>query len=255
MDDRALLDVALEIGYQLLKNGGEIYRVEDSIKRVLIAYGAEGVEVFAIPSCVIVTLKMQGSEPLTRIKRIRSAGTDLDRVERYNDLCRSVCATCPPEAEVRAALKKADEAQPYGLWIQVAAYALIAFSFTLFYGGNLADALCAILCGAAVKLVVHKMNQLHTNTFFLNIVASALAAVIAMACARLGLMQHSDKVIIGTFMTLVPGVAITNVMRDIIAGDLIAGISRLTESLLVATAIALGAGIAISAARLMLGGI
>ena len=37
-----------------------------------------------------------------------------------------------------------------------------------------------------------------------------------------------------------PGIAITNVMRDIIGGDLIAGLTKLTESLLIATAIALG---------------
>lgn len=39
-----------------------------------------------------------------------------------------------------------------------------------------------------------------------------------------------------------------------IAGDLMAGIAKLTESLLVATAIALGAGIALSISRMILGG-
>lgn len=58
--------------------------------------------------------------------------------------------------------------------------------------------------------------------------------------------------IIGTLMNLVPGIAITNVMRDIIAGDLIAGLIKLTEALLVATAIALGAGMAITLSQILL---
>ncbi len=45
-----LLEFAVELGYQFLVAGGEIYRVEDSIGRVLRAYGVEGAEVFAIPN-------------------------------------------------------------------------------------------------------------------------------------------------------------------------------------------------------------
>jgi len=42
-------------------------------------------------------------------------------------------------------------------------------------------------------------------------------------------------------------------MRDLIAGDLIAGLIRLTESLLVATAIAIGAGVALTVTRTIWG--
>ena len=57
-----------------------------------------------------------------------------------------------------------------------------------------------------------------------------------------------DKIIIGLVMTLVPGVAITNSVRDVIAGDFIAGQTKMTEALLTATSIALGTGIALSLA-------
>ena len=66
---------------------------------------------------------------------------------------------------------------------------------------------------------------------------------------ELGLGRQLDKIIIGAFMGLVPGVAITNFMRDVLAGDLFSGITKLAESLLTATALALGAGIALSVAR------
>ncbi len=52
--------------------------------------------------------------------------------------------------------------------------------------------------------------------------------------------------IIGLVMNLVPGVAITNSVRDIIAGDFIAGQTKMTEALLTATSIAVGTGIAFS---------
>ena len=40
----------------------------------------------------------------------------------------------------------------------------------------------------------------------------------------MGWTVRYDKMIIGTLMNLVLGIAITNVMRDILGGDLIAGI-------------------------------
>ena len=70
-----------------------------------------------------------------------------------------------------------------------------------------------------------------------------------------GWTVRDDKMIIGTLMNLVPGIAITNVMRDILGGDLIAGIIKLVESLMVAIGIALGAGIAISTLRYFFPGI
>ncbi len=71
----------------------------------------------------------------------------------------------------------------------------------------------------------------------------------------MGWTVRYDKMIIGTLMNLVPGIAITNVMRDILGGDLIAGIIKLVESLMVAIGIALGAGIAISTLRYFFPGI
>jgi uncharacterized membrane protein YjjP (DUF1212 family) len=54
-----------------------------------------------------------------------------------------------------------------------------------------------------------------------------------------------DKIIIGSIMLLVPGLSITNAIRDTIAGDLVAGISRGLEAFLVAVAIAVGSGVTI----------
>lgn len=66
--------------------------------------------------------------------------------------------------------------------------------------------------------------------------------------------HNVDKIIIGALMLLVPGVAVTNSMRDIIAGDLIAGLMKMVEALMVATAIAIGTGGALSISRYLWGG-
>lgn len=51
---------------------------------------------------------------------------------------------------------------------------------------------------------------------------------------------HADKIIIGDIMLLIPGIAMTNAVKDMLVGDTIAGTMRLLESLLWAGALAGG---------------
>lgn len=246
MNGEDLLSTATDVGALLLENGAEIYRVEESVTRILGAYGVQEADVFAIPSCLITTVSLDG-QTQTKLRRVRSRRTDLDRVERYNNLCRRICAQTPERAEVQRAIGEIQGRPMYRLPMQVLAFALSASAFTLFFGGVWNDALCAAVIGAAMKLIGHQMDRFHTNSFFINIVLSGLTAALAVAAVTLGVGTNMDKMVIGSLMNLVPGVAITNSMRDIIAGDLIAGLTRLTEALLTAVAMALGAGIAMAA--------
>ena len=129
----------------------------------------------------------------------------------------------------------------------------MSFFFTLFWGGVLADAVCSVVCSICMKAILLLNARLKAYDFLTNLMASAAAALIATSAVSLGLAVHYDKIIIGALMTLVPGITITTFMRDIMAGDLVAGLQRLTESLLVATAIALGVGLVLMAPRLLWG--
>lgn len=253
MNYEDLINTATDVGYMLLANGAEIYRVEESMQRIFLAYAVETGEIFVIPTCIYVTISTPDGRPITKIKRLYSRCTNLDKVEQGNDLCRRICRDVPDFKTIRRELQKIDQSPNYSFLQQILAFGLVSFAFTLFYGGNLADAVCAIFCGAAVKGISFQMEKFHANSFFTNILSSGAAAAIALIAVHFNVGLNSDKIIIGALMNLVPGIAITSFMRDLIAGDLIAGLIRFTESLLVATAIAIGAGIALTATRAIWG--
>jgi uncharacterized membrane protein YjjP (DUF1212 family) len=248
-----LVSMAVEVGYLLVVNGGEIYRAEESIQRIFCAYGVETGEVFVIPTLIEVTVCMPDGKPITKIKRVSGRTINLDRVEQVNALCRYICSKRPNFTEIQAALSRIKERPILSFPKQTIAYAVIAAAFTLFFGGSFSDAVVAIFCGAAIRLTTQFLERFRVNSFFVNIAASFMAAVIALTAANFNFSLSYDKIIIGSLMNLVPGIAITNFMRDIIAGDMIAGILRLTESVLVATAIAIGAGMALTASRMLWG--
>ncbi len=240
-----LLNTAIDIGHFLLAAGAEIYRVEESIQRVLYTYGVKHADVFAIPSSITVTITMADDTCYTRLRRIYSRGTDYQMVEDLNALSRYICAERPPVEEIGHRLKEIYHRKPYPYWVTVLAYAGVAFAFTLFFGGGLRDALVALAAGGLVRVSMRVLERMQGNGFFIHLVNSFMVTFLALLSVRFGLALHSDRIIIGTLMTLVPGVAITNSMRDVIAGDLMAGMVKALEALLVALALALGSGMAL----------
>ena len=68
----------------------------------------------------------------------------------------------------------------------------------------------------------------------------------AYICFRFGLINNISVPVISTLMLLVPGIAFTNSIRDLIAGDLVSGIARGVEAFMVGTALAIGSGITLS---------
>lgn len=248
-----LVNTAADMGNLLIENGAEISRAEESMRRFFSAYGEAAGEVFAIPTFISVSVSTPDGRPITAIRRIPVRRVNMDRVERANDLCRRICRTKPDFDAIEREMHRISSLPTFPFWAQTAAFAFVASAFTLFYGGNASDACVAFLCGAAIKPVWRLLDHFRVNQFFIYIAASFVPAAIALLCAHFDLALSYDKITIGALMNLVPGIAITDFMRDIIAGDMIAGVLRFVESILVAAGIAIGAGIALTATRTLLG--
>ena len=242
LDYNKLLDMVSEMGYRLMKSGAEIYRVEESIQRLLQAYGAPRGEVFAIPNCLMVSLTSPDGRPVTQIRRMPTHGTDIYLLEKYNGLCRRLCRETPAFEEALEQMEAITRThRVYSLPTQLAAHFLGCGMFSLFYG-------------MVIGLCMALMTRLGANLFFRTIAGGAASALAAVALTRLGVGQNQDLIIIGALMALVPGIAMTNAMRDIMAGDMVAGISKAAEALLIGAAIALGTALALGLTRMVTGG-
>ena len=250
MTTQRMLYLTMEIGKQMLVSGAEVARVEDTITRICTAYGCRAVEVFTITSSIVVTVETADGETTTQTRRIRSYATDLARLDRLNALSRQICATPMEEAELRRQLDDILSGRSYGLGIRTLSSGLAAGAFTIFFGGSLRDMAVSLLLGMLLRLCMAGMERLRSNMMFANFVVSFLIGLLAILSAACGIGQHYEKIIIGNIMLLISGVAFVNSLRDIIAGDIMAGILRLCEA--VVLAIFLAAGIA--AAILLAGG-
>ena len=240
MDYYLLTDLAARLGYELAVSGAETFRVEDSVRRLLLAYGIE-CEVFAIPNCLVISLETANGKPLSIMKRIGFHGNNLEAVERLNALCRKICAERPEPGTAEQWLRQTKaECRVFSTPMYYLGNFLGPAGFSLLFGGTLRDAFLAGLMGLIVGLVNRYMSKLETNPFFSTIAAAFAMAVPAYLLAGWGIADNIDAVIIGAAMILVPGLLITNSMRDLIYGDTNSGIFRIVQVVLTALAIALG---------------
>ena len=247
MEYSKLLDLASELGYGLAMSGAETFRVEETISRVLAAYGIEA-EVFVIPNCMHISIEPVAGQPQTRMRRIGAHGNDLDMVERYSNLSRRICQARPtPEIAAQWLTETKAQMRQHSFPFYLLGNFLGAFGFCFLFGGGFVDALFSGLCGLVVGLIIKWMDTLGANQFFSTVAAAFPMALLAYTINALFPAIRSDCVIIGALMILVPGLLITNAMRDIIYGDTNSGINRIVQVLLIAVAIALGAATAWSA--------
>ena len=240
MDYYLLTELTARIAYHLALSGAETFRIEETMRRIIGAYGIE-CQAFAIPNCVMVSLEAANGKPLMVMKRVGFHGNDLEAVEKLNALSRRICAETPaPEVAAQWLKETLAARRTYSAAAYYLGNFLGAAGFCPVFGGTMRDSLWAGLMGLIIGFVSRQMDKWETNPFFSTIAAAFLMAVPAYLLAGLHLLDYVDAVIIGSLMILVPGLLITNSMRDIIYGDTNSGINRIVQVFLSAFAIAMG---------------
>jgi len=234
------LNCAMNIGEQMLLCGAEVHRVEDSIRRMCSAFGAARTDVFIITSSMVATVYTDDGETYTQTRRINGGGTDMERLHRLNELSRRICSSSLTPAQIGEEFGRILQCRPYPFALECLSYAVIAGAFTLFFGGNLTEAFISLIVGCLMRFVVAIADRSVINRIFAKLIASFSASVLAYIAVGAGIIPNIDKVIIGNIMTLIPGIGLTNALRDLFVGDSIAGCLRLIDVALTALAIAAG---------------
>ncbi len=235
-----LLSVFLDFGEAMMSSGAEIGRVEDSLSRMGISYGAVRTEVFAITSSLVLTLRFPEGE-YTGSRRIEKTDTNFDKLRKLNALSRRCTENPLPPEEIESELKKIcrETCSPLKLYL---GSALAAGAFAVFFGGNLFDGFFSALFGLLICFFQLKIASFFPNKAFFLFFASFFSGVgICLAKKALPLFPlHVDMIMIGDIMLLIPGIATTMSVRDILVGDTISGITKLLECILWAACLAAG---------------
>lgn len=239
MEYKKLLDLVINICKEMLICGAEISRVEDTATRIFNSYNISEVNVFTITSCIIITIKNNDSI-YTQTKRIINYNTNLDRLDKLNNLSRYICRNKPNIHYIEENYNTIIKSSLYSSNILAFIYSLIAFSLTIFFGGNFIDGISSGVLGLIMYLLITKFNYIDANIALLTMIIAFLIGLFAVLFVKIGFGKDLDNIVIGNIMLMIPGVAITNSLRDMISGDTMSGLLRFVESIIKAIAVTLG---------------
>ncbi len=231
---------ALTLGEQMLRSGSEASRVEDSIRRICLAYGAERVDVLTITASIVVTISGERFGVVTQTRRVTRIRFDLQRLELLNQLSRRMVEEKLSGQQVERELERIDRAPSYTFLQQIFIYMLVSSSFAIFFGGDGWDALASALIGVVLKFADAGVKWLEVNGFVGTLLCSVLGGLLAYLLVDWGLGSSVEMISIGNIMLLIPGVMLTNSIRELFSGDTISGLLRFMEALLLTVMIALG---------------
>lgn len=243
MQHKLLIKFAMQAGEIMLRSGAETYRVEDTIVRILSVYNLDVIEAFVTPTGIFATIDDKTIEMTTLVKRIRFRSIRLDKVTLVNDLSRKFVSRKISLNDAINELKIIDQTPPYSSYIIISATGLVSAFFTIVFGGNIKDSLISLIIGFFLGIIQHSLKNIKTSRFLIDLICGSLIAFCALLFSTVIPSTSLDYIIIGSIMPLVPGVAITNAIRDTIEGDLLSGVSRGVEALFIAISIAIGVGI------------
>lgn len=253
---KQVVDVALEAGRILLKNGGEIFRVEETITRICNHFGVELVDIFTLSHGIFVSAENEKGDAYTRVKHIPLSGAHLGIVAEVNELSRQITGGNVTIEEAARRLKEIEKTPSKGWQLQILGSGLSAACYGFLLGATLTESLVTFVIGCLLYVWVILAKHCHLSKIVINIAGGMLITIFAIWSRMIlsPVVLRLDGMLIGAIMPLVPGLAFTNAIRDIADSDFLSGTVRMMDALMVFVYIAVGVGIVLITYNNMTGG-
>lgn len=252
---KQVTDLAVEAGRILLKNGAEIFRVEETITRICQSFGIENIDVFTLSHALFVSTEKDGIA-YTRVRAVPLAGAHLGIVAEVNNLSRGIVEGRVDLEDARQKLKKIDKIRPLKNLYQILAAGTTSICFGALLGAGLAECICAFVIGCLVWCWVLGANKLHMSKIVVNLIGGIILTTLAVLAMHIvPVPMKIDGMIIGAIMPLIPGITFVNAIRDIAGGDFLCGTVRMLDALFVFVYIAAGVGVVLGVCGNFMGGL
>ena len=233
MNIEKLLNTIIEAGKMLVESGAEVNRVEETMVRMCRCFeGIEYADSYVTLTGIMFSLTYE-NKTITRICRVHTGEVDLNRIDQINTLSRSICMNPISVDELANELEKIKK---------ISRYTFKAAGFGIFFNGTLLEIVMSFFIGILIRCISCFLSKHKLNSFLNNAISAGSAALSAQLIHQVLPQTNVDIMVISSFMLLVPGLAITNAIRDTIAGDYVSGVARAADAFLCAVAIAVGAG-------------
>ncbi|MCL2619456.1 MAG: threonine/serine exporter family protein [Defluviitaleaceae bacterium] len=255
MKENDTVKVAVAAGEIMLSAGAETMRVEETMYRMMEAKGLTEIESFCTTTGIFACATGSDDEVVTVIKRVKVRDNNLEKIAKVNELSRCFVEGRLDEKTAMKELNNIRHLLPYPNLLRIVAAAVASLCFAYMFGGTWVDAVNTLITAALMQVPVIFLERRRVVPTLVTIAGGAFGTLFALTLLNLGIGENVEFIITGAIMPLVPGVALTNAIRDILDGNMLAGSARTLEALLTAVAIAAGVGVVLTSWMAVFGGV
>lgn len=243
---KQLMKLALSTGESMLQNGAETYRVEDTMVRMCTSRkNVKNVDSFVTQTGMFITMEYD-NEVFSNFIRVKSRTIDLNKINSINEFSRKFVSTNISVDQGIQTIEEINNIKSYSKLTKALCGSAAAAFFCIMYGGSFGDFISSFIVSIIVIGILFQIGKYNLTFFVENFLGAFLASLFAYFTMLAGIGDNIDKIIIGSIMYLVPGVSITNAIRDTMSGDSLSGLSRGMEAIFSALAIAFGVGLVLN---------
>jgi len=241
--EETVLTVCAQVGRILLESGAETPRIEETVE--IIGKNADvSIKCYVTLTAVFVSVDNQ---PVTQLTKTKLGSFNLQKVDEINALSRQFAAQQIDLPTLVAGVAAVDQHVIDFNWpTKILGAGLVSVAPMLLFIADWRDLSWAFWVGIAGYLAAQWIGRKSKQTPYAKEISGGLViSMLAWLLVAGGVATSAENMIISAVMPLVPGVALTNSLREIMAGHMISGTVRALDALLIAAAI--GGGVVLGA--------
>lgn len=242
-DTKKILHASTLAGVALLKSGAEIFRVQETMTRIIEHYGIKKYNVYVIANGIFANIDENKESHRTAIRNVPLSGTHLGLIDKVNTISRDICQDrCSLDEAIRRLEQCQTPPRPKRL-LSAAASGIGAAAFGVLFGAGIREIAVTLLLGMVLQFF---LDWVHSSSKYLLYIAGAFLVTVGAAAMRV--LIHGldfDVTVIGAIIPMFPGVSFTTSIRELFNGDHVSGSIHLMDAFMTAVCIAVGVGTAI----------
>ncbi len=234
MQEKELLEVAGQFAYLMLSSGAETGRVESTIDYVGKAVGVPVICHVTMTSILLVN-QDSGRSYVVKVPRYQ---VDLQMVHDLNHLSRQLSqGQIDFETFTREVERLSQGVPHFPLWQQYLGAGFVSMAPNLVDLAPFSDFLLTFFLGIFAHFLNREASRWMVPPYLAVGLSAFMISMLINGFYHLGWGQTFEVLLISSLMPLVPGVALTNSLRELLGGHTISGLVRAVNALLIATAI------------------
>lgn len=232
--------VLLDIGAHLMSSGASTARVRITLNRISDTFGYR-CDVFITNRALMLTVHTDDhSQFFSSVKRISPHGINFKLVSGISRMSWRVVEEHWTLDSIRAELERLRSLPHYPRWLILTMVGLAGAAFCRLLGGHAIEMITSFAATVAGLFVRQEALRKNFNPYLCAYFASATASLLAGAAIKFNLGISPELGFTASVLFLVPGVPLITSVSDLMDGNILNGLSRGVNAMLISLAIALG---------------